>query len=325
MSPGAKITTGSIKPHLYVLLSRLESYCWSRAWLWASNREIGDEMGLSERGVQRGLEQLEELGIVARVMTDRHRPERLGIVLLKRINPTRPYCRTSKQLQDIAYSLRDSWADKKHIREQVNPVILAGDPELAKQGSEENREIPRKNGAAARHERRAQHDTADALSTSRASSERIRLNSQTEPQQTPPVLKIAGEPELTPEALQAVESIRKAVETSDRPEAAQGVVEVARAALSRGHGPGRVADLAREAMKPGITNPGGWLRRVIEMRGADEGGVLRDRPKPPPPPVTPTLKINEAEAAIYENAIRTGQTGLGIGRKPARAWRVNNA
>lgn len=323
LSPTAGIAVGSIRPKLYVLLVQLETYCWSRAWLWASNGEIARKLGTTERSVQRGLEQLEDLGIIARIMTDRERPERLGIVLLKRTNPSRPWCRTSKQLQDLAYSIRDRWADNRHVTEEVNPVVLAGNPDLPKHGEGQNPEKPQENDGLARQKRRAQHDRNDALSTTEMSSELFRGNSQREPAGEPPVLKLAEGPELTQGQSEAVESIRKAVAGSDRPEAAQGVADVARGAILKGHGPARVAELARDAIKPGINNPAGWLRRAIDARATDEGGVLRDRPKPPPPPSTPTIKINEAEAAIYAAAIRSGKTGLGIGRRPARAWRAN--
>lgn len=321
MSPTAGIAVGSIRPKLYVLLVQLETYCWSRPWLWASNGEIARRLGTTERSVQRGLEQLEDLGIIARIMTDRERPERLGIVLLKRTNPTRPYCRTSRQLQDLAWTIRDRWADIKHVTEEVNPVVLAGEPDLPKHGEGQNPQKPQETDGLARQKRRAQHDRNVALSTTEMSSERIKQNSQNEPAAEPPVLKVAGEPELTPDGAEAVETVRKAVAGCERPQAALGVVAVAEAAVRRGHDPGRVVEMARESL--GKDNPGGWLRTAIDRRAADEGGLLKARPKAPPPPSTPTIKIDPEVAAFYAKAVATGKVGVGIGRRPAQAWRAS--
>lgn len=98
-------------------MARMKPYCWP------SNDELGRRLGRTESTIQRVVQKLEDLGFIARIMTVRGRPERVGILMLRRINSASPACRTDAEKAAAAAELATRWAKATNSRGPIKTTI----------------------------------------------------------------------------------------------------------------------------------------------------------------------------------------------------------
>ncbi len=305
-----------LSPSLFATFIALEHYARRNPFTWVSNDRLAADLRVAPRSVRRRLAALEALGYIARVVPDRAKGDRMGILMRRRVDPASPTCVTRKDMEEAAERLRDRWSDATSSDGKVPFLILGVE---ADSGPEGCREL-----SGAQGDGDAPHlGDGLALPQGDGNVRRIRSNSEgtTNKQEGPPPC-LDRERELTREQVEAVESVRKEAQDSDRPGFALGLASVARDAIARGHSPVRVAEMARVSLAK--ANPPGWLREAIRRRADEEGGILEDRREPTTPQPTQSIVIDPEDRDFYDAAPRARRVGIGCGpTKPRLSGRAN--
>jgi hypothetical protein len=99
--------TRPLSGRVRLMLLILDGHCRNRCYCWVGNAELAAMYGCEERTLQEILKEMEDDGLLVRVLTDRGRRGRVGIVLRRRADPTLPVADTDRSLALAIASLKD--------------------------------------------------------------------------------------------------------------------------------------------------------------------------------------------------------------------------
>jgi hypothetical protein len=103
--PDGRTRPLSVRQRLMLLL--LDGHCRNRCYCWVGNAELAAAYGCEERTLQEILKEMEDDGLLVRVLTVRGRRGRVGIVLRRRADPGLPVADTDGLLALAIASLKD--------------------------------------------------------------------------------------------------------------------------------------------------------------------------------------------------------------------------
>jgi DNA-binding Lrp family transcriptional regulator len=103
--PDGRTRPLSVRERLMLLI--LDGHCRNRSYCWVGNAELAAAYGCEERTLQEILKEMEDDGLLKRVLTDRGRRGRVGIVLRRRADPDLPVADTDRLLALAIASLKD--------------------------------------------------------------------------------------------------------------------------------------------------------------------------------------------------------------------------
>lgn len=103
--PDGRTRPLSVRVRLMLLI--LDGHCRNRCYCWVGNAELAAAYGCEERTLQEILKEMEDDGLLVRVLTDRGRRGRVGIILRRRADPGLPVADTDQTLALAIASLKD--------------------------------------------------------------------------------------------------------------------------------------------------------------------------------------------------------------------------
>ena len=126
--PDGRTRPLSVRVRLMLLI--LDGHCRNRSYCWVGNAELAAAYGCEERTLQEILKEMEDDGLLRRVLTDRGRRGRVGIVLRRRADPELPVAGTDPLLALAIASLKDQReaAQEQRRGEQKTAPSARGKP-----------------------------------------------------------------------------------------------------------------------------------------------------------------------------------------------------
>jgi hypothetical protein len=111
-----------------MMLGILESYCRMKAFCWVSNKELCFVRGCAPTALRQAMRELEAADIIYRSRSDSQKDVRLGIILRKRADLSRPVASTDELLRSAIDGLEEERASAKQGRKPGSGKTLPNRP-----------------------------------------------------------------------------------------------------------------------------------------------------------------------------------------------------